>query len=234
MIVASYNIHDGIGRDGRFDPGRVARILKGFHADLIALQEVTLDHHGRLLIQLQAATGLIGVDGSLFERGVGRYGNVLLLRPDWLIESRVHDISQPGREPRGVIEAWIGNRQSPLRVLATHLGLMPAERRRQVAGLKRLISQRDEPTVLLGDLNHVSAWPGLRPLKAHGLTHQAVRSFPTRPFPLLALDRIFVTKQVTLKRCWALRTPFTALASDHFPLLADIDWPDSPDCQQDQ
>ncbi|MGB0722538.1 MAG: endonuclease/exonuclease/phosphatase family protein [Gammaproteobacteria bacterium] len=227
MRVASYNIHDGVGRDGRFDPARITDILHSLDADLIALQEVTLDHAGDLLERLQSATGLSAIDGSLFARGVGRYGNVVLADPRRVHSNRVHDIAYPGREPRGVIELELGDRDAPLRVYATHLGLRPAERRAQVRGLLRLIDDHAGPALLMGDLNHPWAWPGLRPLRRAGFRHRAVRGFPTRPFPLLALDRIMARAPARIGRCWIERNPRTAQASDHYPLLAEVDWPAS-------
>ena len=40
LKLVSYNIHSGIGTDGRFDLHRVEEVLREVDADLIALQEV--------------------------------------------------------------------------------------------------------------------------------------------------------------------------------------------------
>ena len=40
LRVASYNIHDCVGGDGRRDPARVAAVLREIDADIIGLQEV--------------------------------------------------------------------------------------------------------------------------------------------------------------------------------------------------
>jgi endonuclease/exonuclease/phosphatase family metal-dependent hydrolase len=42
LVVASYNIHGCVGRDGRRDVARVARVIERLDADIIALQEVDL------------------------------------------------------------------------------------------------------------------------------------------------------------------------------------------------
>ena len=47
MRVASYNIHRGIGRDGKYEPGRILRVLQEMDADILALQEVDLNGPGR-------------------------------------------------------------------------------------------------------------------------------------------------------------------------------------------
>ncbi len=39
--VATYNVHACVGRDGRHDPERVARVIGELDADVVALQEFT-------------------------------------------------------------------------------------------------------------------------------------------------------------------------------------------------
>ncbi len=46
MRVATYNFHDCVGRDARFDPGGIAEVLVEIDSDVIALQEVTLNRVG--------------------------------------------------------------------------------------------------------------------------------------------------------------------------------------------
>ena len=40
LKVMTYNIHRCVGIDGRYDPARIARVLKEVGADIIGLQEV--------------------------------------------------------------------------------------------------------------------------------------------------------------------------------------------------
>ena len=40
LTLVSYNIHSGIGTDGRFDHARVGEVLQEVYPDIIALQEV--------------------------------------------------------------------------------------------------------------------------------------------------------------------------------------------------
>ena len=39
LTFASYNIHKGVGRDGRRDPERILTVLHEIGADVVALQE---------------------------------------------------------------------------------------------------------------------------------------------------------------------------------------------------
>jgi endonuclease/exonuclease/phosphatase family metal-dependent hydrolase len=189
--------------------------------DIVALQEITLDHPGELVNQLEKSTGMFAVDGTIFDRGVGRYGNVLLSRYG-VLEQRLHDLSYYGSEPRGVIDTVLVIDGNPLRVLATHLGLTSPERIDQIRRLADLLSDDLHPTVLLGDFN---VWLIMRPfaeLRNLGFMYTGIRTFPTWPFPVLALDRIFVRAPVVIKTCSRHRSPNSSIASDHYPVVADM------------
>lgn len=221
MRVATYNVHDCIGTDKRFDPARTAKVLTELDADIIALQEVTLDLAGELAKRFESVTGMQAVDGTLFERGVGRYGNLLLTRHAPLA-TQLHDITCPGREPRGIIEATIQTQDGLLRILATHLGLSGRERSTQIDQIAELIKANDQATVLLGDFN-VWGWSRLlRRLSAVGFQQSPVRSFPTRPYPLLPIDRILARLPATLVRIWRHDSATARVTSDHFPVIAEV------------
>lgn len=223
MRIATYNIHDCIGRDREYKPERILGVFAELEADLIAVQEVILDHDGELVARLEEETGMRAVDGTLFERGIGRYGNLILVR-NTLSRSTVHDLSVPGRERRGCVEITLDTGDLPeLTVFATHLGLRRGERRRQVAKLASLAEAgAGSPQVLLGDFNCWHTWPVLKPLTELGFHQCSVRSFPAWPAPLLSLDRILASKDIELERCWTHRTALSRAASDHLPLIADI------------
>jgi endonuclease/exonuclease/phosphatase family metal-dependent hydrolase len=120
-------------------------------------------------------------------------------------------------EPRGHPEG------QPLRVIATHLGLRPAERRQQI---QALLSALDPgipgPTVLMGDLNEWFMWGRpLRRLHAHFGATPAPRTFPAHR-PLFALDRIWVKPLHCLQRIAVHDSPLAREASDHLPLVAQL------------
>ncbi|WP_078120406.1 endonuclease/exonuclease/phosphatase family protein [Thiosocius teredinicola] len=221
MRVATYNVHDCVGRDGRFDPLRITTVINELDADVIALQEVTLDHGGDLLRQFEAATGMVAVDGTLFARGVGHYGNLLLTRHR-VVGNRSHDIAFGSREPRGVVDAVLHDGSDHYRVLATHLGLSLGERRDQLARLAALVNRNGAPTILLGDFN---VWWSRRPLALlarRGFEHCAVRSFPNWRWPLAALDRIFVSPPLKQRHCRRHTSRLARIASDHYPVVTEV------------
>ena len=106
--VLSYNIHECVGSDRWRNPARIAEVIKESGADIIGLQEVHSDASGteelHQMNYLAAATGLQAIPGPAVERRNGHYGNVLLTSYKVLAVHNLN-LSYPGREPRGAIEA---------------------------------------------------------------------------------------------------------------------------------
>ena len=128
------------------------------------------------------------------------------------------------REPRGALAATIDVGGTPLHVLAAHLGLRIHERRFQVRQiLEYLDSVRNTLLVVLGDFND---W-----LPGRSVVHVLDRPLgrPPRPasfpvlWPIVALDRIWVHPTAALRRIFTHATPTARLASDHLPVVAEID-----------
>jgi endonuclease/exonuclease/phosphatase family metal-dependent hydrolase len=228
LTVATYNIHRCIGRDRKLRPDRIVQVLKELRADVVALQEVeTLDDGGLdLLEHFTDETGLAAIAGTnIFRHGV-RYGNALLTRLPVLTLTRP-DLSYPGRERRGAIDVLLDWSGTPLRVVATHLGLSGRERRWQLDHLlARFRSGNAAIDVLLGDINE---W------RRRGRAQRWLDAyFPTPPmapatfpafWPLLALDQIRVQPRCLLQDLSVHASPMARQASDHLPLIARIERP---------
>jgi endonuclease/exonuclease/phosphatase family metal-dependent hydrolase len=144
VTVASYNIHIGIGRDGQFAPQRTASVLQELHADIIALQEVQLGSPGFNMFEyLRTGTGLHGIARPTLTHPIhADYGNALLTRHRVKTVQTV-DLAVAGHEPRSALDVILDCDGAPLRVLATHLGLHPGERRTQVRRLLNAIDAAD-------------------------------------------------------------------------------------------
>ena len=222
FAVVSYNIHQCVGLDGRRDVARVARVLGSLNAQLIGLQEVGTDiEDGRKSSQMEylaQATGLQAIAGPTIERHTGPYGNVLLT--SWrVLDSRLLDLSVPGCEPRGAIDADLSIKGRPVRVVVTHLGLRAAERRYQVRRILEALSKgQTRCIILLGDINEwILRSRPLRWLYTRFGTPPAPRTFPSW-LPLFALDRIWVLPRPLLLEVHAHATPLARIASDHLPV----------------
>jgi endonuclease/exonuclease/phosphatase family metal-dependent hydrolase len=223
LRVASYNVHRAIGTDGAFSPERILGVLREIDPDVVALQEVEAhDSGGDMLEWLAQQTGFHSVAGTTLKRHDGYYGNGLLTRCP-VTQTTLCDLSWRGREPRGAISADIDCQGEPLRVVATHLGLRPAERREQVEHLVKLFSERpDTPAVLVGDLNEWFLWG--RPLRRLHRYFEETPSPPTFPskLPVFALDRIWTHPASILKELRVHKSPLARVASDHLPLVATL------------
>jgi endonuclease/exonuclease/phosphatase family metal-dependent hydrolase len=225
--LASYNIHKCVGTDRRRDPQRILDVLAEINADIVALQEADLrfgEREGLLdLQQLHARLGLMPVPVTGAVKNHGWHGNVLLVR-----EGVVHDQHQlvlPGVEPRGALVVDMELKTLPLRVVATHFGLLRHSRARQVEAVLHAAQDAGTRTLLLmGDLNEWrigrrSALSGLTPI--FGNVELFVPSYPSR-YPVLALDRILCSPRHLLKNISVHSTPLSRQASDHLPITAQL------------
>jgi endonuclease/exonuclease/phosphatase family metal-dependent hydrolase len=222
--VASYNTHGGIGRDGHFVPKRIAGVLKELDADVIALQEVENRATGfDMLNYLKQETQFKAIAGPTLLRNGADYGNGLLTRFRVISVQRI-DLCVDRCEPRGALDVELDCSGTPMRVLATHLGLRPGERREQIQRLLRVLEgDRPLPTILTGDINEWFLWGRpLRWLHKHFEQTPARATFPAR-CPVLALDRIWVKPRTLLRNIAVHSTPLARIASDHLPLKAELD-----------
>ena len=225
--VATYNVHACVGADGRHDPDRVAHVIGELNADIVALQEFT--YPASVALETRTPVVLTTLDRYQCALGPTRqsltqcFGNALFTRHP-IVEVHRIDLSMERREPRGALAATVDVGGAMIHVLAAHLGLRVRERRFQVRQiLDYLDSVRDSLSVVLGDFND---WlPGRSVV--HVLDSRLGR--PPRPasfpafWPLMALDRIWVHPARALQRTFIHATPAARVASDHVPVVAEID-----------
>jgi endonuclease/exonuclease/phosphatase family metal-dependent hydrolase len=218
LTIASYNVHRCVGTDGRHAPARVAEVLRQLDADVIGLQEVDR------LDEIAQAVGFEPVAGRTLLHDGGHHGNALLTRRPVRAVRRI-DLSVPRREPRGALDVDLDVDGAVVRVVVTHLGLNPRERRRQVQHLLAALGDdRRGRIVLLGDINEwFPAGAALRRLHARLGRPRAVATFPSRR-PVFALDRMWVQVREALTQFGAHATPLARVASDHLPVRGTIEW----------
>lgn len=223
ITVATYNIHGAVGADKRFDPGRIASVLREIDADIVALQEVPLGGRDEnVLAILSQATGLSAVESPTLYDLRRRFGNAVLTRYP-VLSTRSIDISFGSREPRGALDADLVCHGRPLRVVATHLGLRFAERRDQIRRLLQVFNTHRMPVILMGDINEWFMWgSSLRRLVSHFESVPAPATFPAK-LPLFALDRIWIRPRHRLVEVEVHKSALAKIASDHLPLVARID-----------
>jgi len=225
MRVVTWNIHAGVGTDGRFDAGRIVTVLDALAADVVALQEVLdTDCDGRSLVGLlEQRLGLHGHFAPTLAVGGRDFGNLTLcrIRPS---ASRHHALPHTRGEPRNAIETLIRTGDVGWQLFNTHWGLTGGERARQSGALlDRLRQSPAAVQVLAGDLNEWRLEARLGSLARYFAPRtRRLRTFPSR-WPLFALDRVLVRAPARVARLWTVTRGDARVASDHLPLVADID-----------
>ena len=228
--VVSWNVHSFVGSDGRYDVDRVAAVLQSLHADIVGLQEVDWRHAGQdgpdPFDRLANVLGMHAVEGPNLHDHRGRYGNGLLTRLQ-IADATTFSLAYGGREPRGAIDARLEHGDRTIRVLVTHLGLKLRERRNQVRRIRDALESGPsaDATILLGDMNEWITARLMRRAFTPKPFHTLItgRTFPSQ-WPVFPLDCIFVTPQPDHREHRILDSPEIRAASDHLPILADLEW----------
>jgi len=237
--VATYNVYSCRGMDRLRSEKRIAEVIASLEVDVIGLQELDLN---RARSKGVDQAGLIAEElgWNCFFHPAHRladehYGNAILSPHPIRVRQAKELPSVMTRlcpESRAAIWAEITTPIGPLQIINTHFGLGRRERLMQaevLAGEEWLGAiPAGHPLVLLGDFNSL---PGSRPFKVltRGLRDirmlltpkMRLSTYPTR-LPILAVDHIFVNDRVRVNSAAVVRTAETRIASDHFPLVADI------------
>lgn len=228
FTAATYNIHRCVGRDGVHSPDRVRTVLGEFDADIIALQE--FDNRARHRwphIAPEDFSSPLGMNcitqETITDPDGGYQGNVLLTRHS-VVDVRHIDLGRSGAETRRAIVSLVDMPEGPLVVVATHLGLSVAGRRRQAGVLVEAVEAfaGDHPVIMLGDFNEWLPVGGCHAIFTRRFDGGArPRTFPVWA-PLLPLDRIWVGGGLELNASRVHRSAAADAASDHLPLVASV------------
>jgi endonuclease/exonuclease/phosphatase family metal-dependent hydrolase len=238
LTLATWNIHKGIGTDGRYRLDRTIHVLKGLDADVVCLQEVDEGvARSRGESQLERLSHELGYPyaalGLNVRVGGGGYGSATLSRlPMWDVHNV--DLTVPLKKRRsalltrvetGVPGGWL--------VANVHLGLLHLERKIQVRRLLTHIledAERGKPIVIAGDWNEWGrrlvqgalrdAGFHLARLDCHG--PKGVATFPSIK-PLLCLDRVLYRGPVRVHHVQCVLDSATRTASDHLPVVVELE-----------
>ncbi|WP_250460890.1 endonuclease/exonuclease/phosphatase family protein [Microbulbifer litoralis] len=253
LRVMTYNVHSCRGIDGKLSPQRIARVIARYQPDVVALQELdVLRERSGGLDQAERLARLLAMDVH-FQPALHleeeRYGDAILTRlPVRLVRKDILPGPPNGKsslfnpaadEPRGAVWVEVEYEGQKLQVINTHLGLSKAERLRQVDALLGpdwLSHPRCEgPKVLMGDFN---ALPNAAEIKR--LTNQLRDAQVAAPghkprgtffsgMPKARIDYIYTSRDIRVERIVVPATELTRQASDHLPLIADIEIPAGDD-----
>jgi endonuclease/exonuclease/phosphatase family metal-dependent hydrolase len=239
--VLTYNIHKCIGGiDRRYAPDRIRDTVMHYDPDVVLLQEV--DHevprsnHDKQvdmlgdLLKMRHRTWFPNVR----VRGGGSYGNAILSK-FLLSDTRNIDVTVPPKKRRSVLHAKYRVRLPGQRGLHTrtvhifnmHPGLAGYERKLQLRTFleSHPFAHLDHrtPIIVAGDFNDVWGTLG-RQLIPSGFVgvERPLRTFPAYA-PVRALDSIYVRGTARLTHIQRGQVAVARQASDHLPLIADIE-----------
>jgi len=231
--LVTYNVHSCIGLDGACAPERVAEVITQCDADIVALQEIDVGRRRSGQVNQHAYIAELLQMQSCFYAALRyedeEYGGALLSRlPMELVHSGPLP-GNPGQEPRGALWARVEVQGEAVNVITTHLGLRPFERGKQVRALLGADwighPEFSAPSVLCGDFNFTPISPLHRRITRK---YRSVRQAVRRPFSygtfmgFLALDHIFISKNLQVSEVSMPRDSTAQVASDHRPLIARL------------
>jgi endonuclease/exonuclease/phosphatase family metal-dependent hydrolase len=239
----SYNIHSCVGMDKKLNPERIARVIGDANPDIVALQEVD---NGIPRTRYQDQAGVLAeilnmnpIFFPVVNRGSQKYGLAMLNRLkcidihcDWL--PRLHSKLRPNLQERGCLRTTFLTPSGSIHFFNTHLSLYRLERRRQ---MRALIGSNwldpllpESATVFCGDLNAGPSSTVYRHLSRLLSDVQRVPEIHARPkstfpsrHPILRIDHMFVSNSFRVLDVQVPRTTDTRLASDHLPVIADLE-----------
>ena len=221
LRVLSYNLHSL-----RDDRRALAEVVRGVAPDVAILQEAPRRFRWR---QKSAALArdfeLVVAGGGLPPQG-DQFLTNQRVRPPAGVEIRYP--LTPGRHMRGAAFVRCRVGRSTFVAVGSHLSTDATERPSQAALLKARMAELQEPVVFAADLNENSGGAAWRTL-ADGLVDTAGaderHTFPCAA-PRERLDVVFVDPGVTVLSYEVVDTPAARLASDHFPVVVELDLPD--------
>ncbi|NND85443.1 MAG: hypothetical protein HKN46_09880 [Acidimicrobiia bacterium] len=226
LRVVAYNIKHGRGMDDVVDLVRIADVLRGLNADVIALQEVDdrtertggVDQAGVLAELL----GYRGVHGPHRPYQGGHYGNAVLTRLP-IRSTTTHPIPPASGSALAVLEVEVATEAGPVSVVSVHLAGSLDERMAQARLLDELFTDGDHPVVLAGDFN---GRPDDAVVQALGrrwsiLPKSGARFTYPADEPDREIDFVMIPPDGQLRPVRHVVT-HEPLASDHRPLVADL------------
>ncbi|WP_395739402.1 endonuclease/exonuclease/phosphatase family protein [Prosthecobacter sp.] len=240
LRVMTYNAHSCVGTDGELSHGRIAEVIASQDPDIVAIQELDLARmrSGRLD---QAAVIAEQLKMRFHFHPALRvkeemYGDAILSK--WPLTLR-HAGELPtvkarlAFEPRGALWVTAKCGEHEVQFINTHLGLSLRERNAQAAALvgPEWLGHPNcqQRVIFCGDLNTppcLAAYRTFRRVLRDAALQVRMRNratFPSR-FPLMRLDYLFVSPDIRVLDVRAPRNALTRLASDHLPVIADLEF----------
>jgi endonuclease/exonuclease/phosphatase family metal-dependent hydrolase len=201
-----------------------ASILAADEPDLVLVQECGPKR------ALRSLARSLEMDAESTHRRFGRVRNAVLSRPPWRVFGvEVGDFTPQGKTlPRGFLTVRLRRLGMTLTAVSAHLGLAPGEREAHARELTDWLAGVEGPVVLGVDLNEgpespAATWLSGRVFDAFAHAGRGPgETFPAR-VPTARIDYLFVSQDVRPLRAWVSTAPAVVTASDHRPVIAELE-----------
>lgn len=222
--VVTYNV-----RGFRDDREALGRTIRELAPDVLLLNETG----ARWRLRRSASDLGFEVAADPWSPLRRRAKDAVLVRPPWrILEHRQHRFAGSAfLYPRAALLAHLERGGRRCWAVAIHLGLRPAERTKHVAELLGLLEPLRDPVIVGGDTNERPEGKAMTRLAAAFPDVWAVGgigSGDTIPAgaPTARIDFLFVSRDVRVDGAWVPDDPAIAVASDHRPVVVDLELPD--------
>jgi endonuclease/exonuclease/phosphatase family metal-dependent hydrolase len=240
LRILSYNIHHAEGVDGKLDLERIAGVIRGCEADVVAVQEVDRGvERSQKIDEPKELARLTKLEHFVFGKTIdhqgGEYGNLVLSRFP-IASSKIHRFpNAAGAEQRGAVEAEIAppGGQS-FRLFATHLDFgrkeaSEADRQGAIKLVNERVEATGQPAIFAGDYNCQPGSRTIDTIRESWLQSNATDAFTTPvDTPKRQIDFIFLRPKDRWKVI-GVKVLDEAIASDHRPILATVELLPGPD-----
>lgn len=224
LRVLSYNV-----RSMRDDRAALGRVIRSAEADVALIQEAPRFLRWRTLCAQLARRGSMVVVGGGRHAGA----NLILSTLSVEVESRadVFFSRDPRLHHRGTSIAVLHKQGTRFAVAGTHLDVVEQPRLRHVRELEAAIADHvpgDVPVIVAGDVNDRPGSPTWRAMCERRVDALAaagdgnVLTSAARD-PHQTIDGVFVDPRIRIVSARVLDQPDVLIASDHRPVLADLE-----------
>lgn len=246
--VMSYNLHYGNSMGNQYDLDAQAEVIRRSKAKIIGLQEVDVHWGSRSLFENDIKLLAEKLDMNYFFAPIydlpplvpgdlNRQFGVAILSKFPILQAENREITRlstqvpnpvPAPAP-GFAQTLINVKGIKLLVYSTHLDYRadPAVRRMQVSDMLTIFSESARQKILFGDMNAQPDAPELSPLFTHlrdtWKDASTGYTFPANQ-PTSKIDYIFTSSHIKSRASKTINT----LASDHWPIIADLTIPRLP------